>query len=298
MADDSEFGEFSSVSEGWSDQNHVTPSFNPDWLVYSDNQDWTAGGVIPNNEHPWNASLPELPKELSNLLSDEMTSLGDINTLPATIADLPTNGSGHVFGNFEFSLDSEVVMATNNPITDINVAISTENSDITNKSQSMSVGGEVIVDEDDEFGDFEGPSIPKQPEMVQAANVVASELQDEAEDEFGGFVSTTTTTTEVKEKVTADDDFGSFEAAEFVAASSFPPLQAAQPTASTVVAPTSNFGAPPTNKPPPTFSTVAESCFHCEEQQAGPVSTTDQESLNSLAEQSRYYNNSIITVTV
>ena len=284
MADDTEFGEFSSVSEGWSDQNHVTTSFNPDWLVYSDNQDWTASGVVPNNEHPWNASLPELPKELSNLLSDEMTSLDDINALPVTIADLPTNGSGQEFGNFEFSLDSEVVMTTNDPITDINVTISTDNSDITNKLQSMSAGGGVIVDEDDEFGDFEGPSIPKQPEMVQAANVVVSELQDEAEDEFGGFLSTTTTT-EVKQKVTVDDDFGSFEAAEFVAVSSFPPLQTAQPTASTVVTPPTNFVAPPTNEPPPTFSTVAESCFHCD--QTGPATITDHQSLNTLAEQSR-----------
>lgn len=281
MADDTEFGEFSSVSEGWSDQNHVTTSFNPDWLVYSDNQDWTASGVFPNNEHPWNASLPELPKELSNLLSDEMTSLGDISTLPVTITDLPTNGSGQEFGNFEFSLDSEVVMTTDNPIRDINVPLSTENSDINNKS--MSAGGEVIVDEDDEFGDFEGPSIPKQPEMVQTANVVVSEVQDEEEDEFGGFVSTTTTT-EVKEKITADD-FGSFEAAEFVAVSSFPPLQAAQPTASTAVATPNNFGSPPTNKPPPTFSTVAESCFQCGH--TGPITTTDYKSLNTLAEQSR-----------
>ena len=283
MEDDNEFGEFNSVSEGWSDQNHLTTSFNPDWLVYSDNQDWTASGVIPNNEHPWNASLPELPKELSNLLSDDMTSLVNSDTLPATIADLPINGSGHEFGDFEFSLDNpEVVMTTNNPITDINVPISTQSSLISDKLQSIDVGGvigEVIVDEDDEFGDFEGPSIPKQPET---ANVV-SEVQDEAEDEFGGFVSTTTT--EVTEKVTTDDDFGSFEVAEFVAASSFPPLQAAQPTTSTVVAPLNNIGATPTNKPPPTFSTVAESCFHCD--QTGPVTTTDHESLNTLAEQSR-----------
>ena len=279
MADDNEFGEFSSVSEGWSEHNNVTTSFDPDWLAYPDSQDWTASGVIPNNEHPWNASFPELPKELSNLLSDEMTSLGDSDALPFTIANLPTNGSGHEFGDFEFSLDNpEVVMTTNNPITDINVPISTQNNLNTSKSQPVGMGGVtegIIVDEDDEFGDFEGPSIPKQPGMVQAANVSVSEVQDEAEDEFGGFVSTTTT--EVKEKVAAVDDFGSFEAAEFVVASSFPPLQAAQHTPSTV-------GAPPTDKLPPTFTAVAENCFHCD--QSDPPST-DHESLNTLAEQSR-----------
>lgn len=285
MGDDNEFGEFSSVSEGWGELNHVTTSFNPDWLAYSDNQNW-ASGIIPNNEHSWNASFPELPKELSNLLTDDVTGLGDCDTLPSTITNL-TNVSGDEFGDFECSLSNpEVVMTTDQPITDINAPISTEASNINSSLTAQSTGGftedmNLSVGEDDEFGDFEGPSIPKQPDTIQTVNI--SELQDEAEDEFGGFVSTTA---EVKEKITSDDDFGSFETAEFVTASSFPPLQSAQPTVSTVVAPPTNFIATPTNKPPPTFSTVAESCFHCD-QTGLPTFSIDQ-SLNALAEQSRY----------
>ena len=285
MDDDNEFGEFSSVGEGWGGQNHVTASFNPDWSVYSSNQDW-ASGVIPNSEHPWNASFPELPKELSNLLTD---SLGDAEVLPSMITELPVNGTGHEFGDFEFSLDNpEVVMTTNKPITDtINAPINIVNSDtisppITSNS-SGTVTGDVKVDDDDEFGDFEGPSIPQQPEEVKHSNVVCSEAQGEGEDDFGGFVSTTA---EVKETIKVDDDFGSFEATEFVAASSFPPVQPVQPTPSTVGATLSNFGATPTSDPPPSFSAVAESCFHCD--QADNINATvDHDSLDTLPEQSR-----------
>lgn len=298
MADDSEFGEFSSGGEEWNKQNHLTPSFTPDWLAYSDNQDW-ASGVIPNNEQPWNASFPELPKELSNLLSDDITSLGEGDALATDIINLPTNGSGHdidEFGDFECSLDNpEVVMTTDEPITRINAPLSSNNNidstRITDKAAESRVKpafagtGNLTVDEDDEFGDFEGPSIPKQPATVQASNIV-SEPKDEVEGEFGGFVSTTTV--EVKEKTsTADDDFGSFEAAEFVSTSSFPPIQTTLPTASTVAATPNKFGATPISKSPASFSTVAESCFHCSEQTGFPQSTTDHQPLNTLAQQSR-----------
>ena len=290
MGDDNEFGEFSSsVGEGWGGQNHVTASFDPDWPAYSGNQDWPSG-VIPNSEHPWNASFPELPKELSNLLID---SLGDAEVLPSMITELPANGSGHEFGDFKFSLDNsqnpEVVMATNKPITDIiNVPISIVSNDtisppITSNSSGTVTGEVKVEDDDDEFGDFEGPSTPQQPELVQHANVVCSEVQDEGEDDFGGFISTNA---EVKETVKGDDDFGTFEATEFVAASSFPPVQPAQPTPSMAGAPPSNFGATPTSDPPPSFSAVAESCFHCD--QADDINATvDHDSLNTLAEQSR-----------
>jgi len=283
MADNSEFGEFSSVSEGWNQQNHLTTSFTPEWLVYSDNQDWVSS-VVPNNEQPsWNASFPELPKELSNLLSDEITSLGDSNTLATGIVDLSSDilnsGSGHdEFGDFECSsLDNpKVDMATDNPITGIAVPINAQNSSsITNKSElSWSTGGfsgreNMTVDEDDEFGDFEGPSIPKQLDTIQAPNTICSDLQDATEDEFGGFVSTTT---EVKEKFTADDDFGSFEAA-----APMPPLQAAPSTVSTANT------SPVT--PTPSFDTVAENCFHCD--QTNLTQSTVDHQLYTLVEQSR-----------
>lgn len=291
MADNSEFGEFSSVSEGWGQQNHVTTSFTPDWLAYSDNQDWVSG-AIPNNEHQWNTSFPELPKELSNLLSDEITSFSDSDVLNTNIISLSTSGCGHdEFGDFECSLSNPmVVMTTNNPIIEVNVPVSSQtgnnDSSAVSKSQSWTtgeVGGvNLAVDEDDdEFGDFEGPSIPKKPDTVQSPNAVVNDVQDEAEDEFGGFVSTTTS--EVKEKITADDDFGSFETAEYVAASSIPPIQ---PIASTVGFTPSSFGATPASMPPPTFSAVAENCFHCSNQTV-PQSTITDQPLNTLAEESR-----------
>ena len=281
MADNDEFGEFSSVGEEWNQQNHLAPSFTPDWLAYTDSQDW-ASGVIPNNEQPWNASFPELPKELSNLLSDEITNISDADALATNVINFPSNGSGlevDEFGDFESSLNNpEVVMTTDEPVTGINVPASCDSSDInsalvTNKPESWTApgfGGGVnsTVDEDDEFGDFEGPSVPKQPDTVQTSK----------EDEFSGFVSTTT---EVKEKAVADDDFGSFETAEFVTASQVtlpPPSGGATP---------SNFETTPTTKSPPSFSTIAESCFQCKEQTGDPQSTADRDSLSNLAEQSR-----------
>ena len=300
MEDNNEFGEFSSVGEEWDQQNHLAPSFTPDWLAYTDNEEW-ASGVIPNNEQPWNASFPELPKELAKLLSDEMiTGLSGADASATSVINLPTNGSGlevDEFGDFESSLNNpEVVMTTNEPsTTGIDIPLSSESSNIessvvTNKSESWAtpgfgVGIESTVDEDDEFGDFEGPSIPKQQDMVQASKVVVNELEDEAEDEFGGFVSTTA---EVKEKTPVEDDFGSFEAAEFVSVSSFPPSQPTIPAPSTQGAMPSNFGATPTNtSPPPSFSTIAESCFQCKEQVSDPQSSVDHQSLNNLAEKSR-----------
>lgn len=299
-ADDNEYGEFSSVSEGWSQPNHLTTSFTPDWLGYSDNQDWVSG-VIPNNEQPsWNASFPELPKELSNLLSDEITSLdNDTSILSTAAVNLPTNGSGHEleadkFGDFEYSLDNnnnEITTSISNDTTVTSTSVtshSNSSSLVTNKLESSwTTGGygggvNVAVTEDDEFGDFEGPSIPKQPDTVQVPMTVGERQDDDAEDEFGGFVSTTTV---VKEDTKADDDFGSFETAEFVTAKSFPPLQPTLPTPSTVGAPPNNFEITPTSVPPPSFSTVAESCF-CYDKTDPSQSTIDQ-SLNSLAEQSR-----------
>lgn len=290
MADDNEFGEFSSIGEEWTEQNHLTPSFSPNWLAYSDNQDWV-GGVIPNNEQSsWNASFPELPKELSNLLSDDSTNSGDADALGSNIAKLPINGSGHEadeFGDFECSLDiPEVAMATNHPI---NAPASTHYSNIdtsliNDKPESWPTPVVNLTVEDDEFGDFEGSSIPSQPYTAES-NVVFSEVKDQVKDEdtFGGFVSTSA---EIKEKATADDDFGSFEATEFVSASSFPPLQAGLPTNSTVGATPSNCGAVATNKPPSSFSTVAESCFYCSDQTGPPQSTTDHQSLNTMTKQS------------
>ena len=287
MADNDEFGEFGSVDEEWRQENQLAPSFTPDWLAYTDNQDWVSG-VIPNNEQPWNASFPELPKELSNLLSDEITSISDADALATNVIDLTTNGGVDEFGDFECSLnDPEVVMTTDEPITGINVPVSCDSSNInsslvTNKSESWTAPPSSTVD-DDEFGDFEGPSVPKQPDAVQASKVVVNELEDKGEeDEFGGFVSTTA---EVKEKAVVDDDFGSFEATEFVTASSFPGSQAILPPPSQR-ATSSNFGTTPTVSPP-SFSTIAESCFQCKEQTGDPQSSSDHHSLSNLAEQSR-----------
>lgn len=269
MTDDSEFGEFSSVNEGWSQQNELATSFTPDWLAFSDNQDWVSS-VVPNNEQlSWNATFPELPKELSNLLSDEITSLDDSNSLATpAVVNLPTNvsdGCGHEgdeFGDFECSMDNseDINVSTNNSAIEPSLNAS-KPSWATGTS-----GDKVDLNDDDEFGDFEGPSVPKGPDTVQASDTTVP--QDETEDEFGGFVATTT-------EKTSPDDFGSFETAEFVAVA--PPLQAAPP---------SNFAVAPSSLSPLSFSAVAESCFHLN--QTNPQSTiTDYQPLNILTEQSR-----------
>ena len=292
MSGEDEFGEFSSGGERWGMQNNINGS--SDWQSYSNNQEWVS--AAPNNEQPsWNASFPELPKELSNLLSEEIPDFSDPNAFTSPVDpsnfELSNSGSGPLgntdangeFGDFESSFSENVPVSTNainsqppnsngvppvvadkiessqweaNFIPTCNNDVETKDSEVANE-----------VEDDDEFGDFEGTTVPSEP-------------QKEISPEFGGFVSSTTD----KPAQGSDDDFGSFEAVQFVAAP-LPPVQQEAPPISVVAPP---VAVTPTSAalPSASFSEIAENCFRLDQGSNHQQSSID-ESITVLTEQSR-----------
>ena len=287
MSGEDEFGEFTSGGEGWGAQDNTNGS--SDWLSYSDNQDWVS--AVPNSEQPsWNASFPELPKELSNLLSEEIPNLGDPNAFTSTgdppDFELSNNGIGPIgnidandeFGDFESSFNENTLVSTtaisqppkSNGIPSMPTD-KTESSWEPNFSTTSNVNAVTNETEDDEFGEFEGTTVPSQP-------------QKEPTPEFGGFVSSTT---DSKEEVGGDDDFGSFETVQFVAAPLPPAKQQAVPPISVAATPIT-VAATPTfaELPSASFSEIAENCFHLDQGSVHQQSNIN-EPISVLTEQSR-----------
>jgi len=314
MSGEDEFGEFSSGGEGWGAQDNTNGS--SDWLSYSDNQHW--GSAVPNSEQPpeqptWNASFLELPKELSNLLSEEIPNLSNPNAFTTT-GDPPdfefsSNGIGPIdnvdndeFGDFESSFSENTIIST----TSITSQLSKSNGDPsvpTDKTEpswepaaefstaskiQVSMGNKdtpvTIETDDDEFGDFEGGATVPQKEPTpefgdfesSISTTVPNHSQKESTPEFGGFVSSATKSKE-EQLVSGDDDFGSFEAVQFVAAP-LPPVPAppiiAAATPTSVVLPSASF------------SEIAENCFHLDQGSTQQQSSID-EPITVLTNQSR-----------
>ena len=319
MSGEDEFGEFSSGGEGWGAQDNTNGS--SDWLSYSDNQHW--GSAVPNSEQPpeqpsWNASFPELPKELSNLLSEEIPNLSNPNAFTTT-GDPPdfvfsNNGIGNIdndeFGDFESSFSENTIISTTGitsqlPKSNGDPSVPTDKTkhswepDFSTASkihESMGNKDTPVTNEseDDEFGDFEGGTTVPQKELTpefsnfesSISTTVPNHSQKESTPEFGGFVSSTTESKE-EQLVSGDDDFGSFEAVQFVAASLPPvPKQAAPPVSN--AAPSIIAVATPTSVvlPSASFSEIAENCFHLDQGSTHQQSSID-EPITVLTKQSR-----------
>jgi len=308
MSGEDEFGEFSTGDKGWGAQKNTNGS--SDWLSYSDDQNWVS--AVPNSEQPsWNASFPELPKELSNLLSEEIPNSNNPSAFTTT-GDPPdfefsNNGIGTMgnidhdeFGDFESSFSENTIVSTtavinSQPPNSDGVPTDKTNSwepnftTASNFDKDTPAANEPV---DDEFGDFEGTAVCSQPQKEPTpefgdfeGTTIPSQLQKESSPEFGGFVSSTTESKE-EQHVVGDDDFGSFEAVQFVAAP-LPPSQQPAPPISVAIPPiTAAATFTSTALPSASFSEIVESCFHVDQVSTHQKSSID-ESITVLTEQSR-----------